>query len=88
MGMTTFDNDMAVIDRAADEIHRKAVKAGTYTCTCGGPQYGTDHAPDCDIVLGWDESRQEAEDEWYEANLPDEPDDTPYCNLEEYGAHD
>jgi len=29
-------------------------------CTCGGPAYGTDHAPDCD----WAVAREMAEDDW------------------------
>lgn len=23
-------------------------------CNCGGPEYGTDHSPDCDVVLARD----------------------------------
>lgn len=35
-------------------------------CNCGGPQYGTDHAPDCQMVLDAIEVDHEIEDENWE----------------------
>lgn len=27
------------------------------TCNCGGPEMGTDHSPDCDVVLYYEDQR-------------------------------
>jgi len=35
-------------------------------CDCGGPQYGTAHAPDCALELAWDEASEIAEDILYQ----------------------
>ena len=32
-------------------------------CNCGGPQSGTKHSPDCEMLLSWDHLRDVAEDE-------------------------
>lgn len=35
-------------------------------CNCGGPQYGTDHAPDCALERAWDDAMEDAKQEYYE----------------------
>lgn len=39
--------------KASDEL-RKRMKSGAVRCNCGGPATGTDHSPDCQIHLAWD----------------------------------
>jgi len=39
-----------------NEYFRKYVKDHKIVCNCGGPQYGTDHSPDCTYVLAWDDA--------------------------------
>lgn len=45
-----------------DNQAREIVKRRRVRCDCGGPYYGTDHAPDCALVLAYDDAREEAED--------------------------
>jgi hypothetical protein len=30
----------------------------TVRCNCGGPQYGTDHSPDCDLLIAEDAAEE------------------------------
>ena len=41
-------------------------KEKNVVCDCGGPQYGTDHSPDCEINLAWDTALELYFDELYE----------------------
>ena len=42
-------------------------------CDCGGPQYGTDHAPDCRMILDADEiERLISEEKWEQKIARDE----------------
>jgi hypothetical protein len=50
-----------IVKEASEEL-RKRVRAGTVRCNCGGPQYGTDHSPDCQVNLAWDQVVQETKD--------------------------
>ena len=36
-----------------------------HACNCWGPAMGTDHAPDCNYLLTWDDAVQDADDEQY-----------------------
>jgi hypothetical protein len=45
---------MTIIEKATKEL-RKRIKSGEVRCNCGGPQMGTDHSPDCQINLAWDD---------------------------------
>ena len=49
----------SVIDRAT-KLLLKRQQDGSVCCNCGGPQYGTDHAPDCALNLAWDDAIAEA----------------------------
>ena len=42
---------------------RKILSEMNAICNCGGPQYGTAHAPDCEFELAADEAWREAQDE-------------------------
>lgn len=35
-------------------------------CNCGGPQYGTAHAPDCELILDATQVDKELRDEAFE----------------------
>lgn len=48
--------------RLADQLCRENGAA----CNCGGPQYGTGHAPDCESVLSYDDCVQDADQIIYE----------------------
>jgi hypothetical protein len=50
------------------------------TCNCGGPQYGTDHAPDCALVLAWDDYSH-SDDEEPEFNPTLEDDTCERCGM-------
>ena len=46
------------------------LRATGVVCNCGGPQYGTDHSPDCAILLAWDDAVEEARQQiWDETTL-------------------
>jgi len=61
--------------RYIDEIKRatEIMKEWNVKCNCGGPQYGTDHAPDCAINLAWDDAIEQARDEQYELEIAQDP---------------
>ena len=40
-----------------DEFYKQEIARKGITCNCGGPQYGTDHSPDCELLLAWDEAK-------------------------------
>lgn len=44
------------------EIAQRLFSKWAIPCNCGGPQYGTDHAPDCATELAWDDAWEVAED--------------------------
>lgn len=46
-----------------NEFFRRYLREKEIGCNCGGPQYGTDHAPDCAIELAWDEACAVFQDE-------------------------
>ncbi len=66
-----------------DTIEQRTQKvfAGmSVACNCGGPQYGTDHAPDCAANLAWDNAKEEATDQLFQEESPNEPaDDRAAC---------
>jgi hypothetical protein len=37
-----------------NEYFRRYLREHNISCNCGGPQYGTAHAPDCAIERAWD----------------------------------
>lgn len=45
-----------------EKLANKLLRQGGSACDCGGPQYGTAHAPDCAFVLAADNAWQEAGD--------------------------
>lgn len=57
-------DSMDATEVANDYLHM-AIEEGRVRCDCGGPQYGTDHAPDCAITLAWDRCYDEATEDLY-----------------------
>jgi len=49
-----------------DEYYKAYLKQNEITCTCGDPEYGTPHAPDCEIELAWGEAIESYFDEKFE----------------------
>ena len=41
------------------------------TCDCGGPQYGTPHAPDCRLLLALDAAEEAWREEVYQITQQD-----------------
>lgn len=50
-------------DHDRNEFFRRWLREHKVTCSCGGPQCGTVHAPDCAIELEWDEAMACYDDE-------------------------
>jgi hypothetical protein len=55
------------IQRRAEKILREMEAA----CNCGGPQYGTDHAPDCSLEHARDDAWEEAQQQTWEESEAD-----------------
>lgn len=70
MTMKTSEKDVWIAARA-----KELMKASNVICNCNGPLMGTDHSPDCAVVLEMDDCEYHAKAEWYEAHFDDEEDD-------------
>lgn len=62
-------NNVEVIKLASREMERR-MKAGEVKCNCGGPSLGTDHAPDCQVNLAWDDVVADVKQDIYERDNP------------------
>ena len=66
-----------------DTLEQRTAKIYKYAnarCDCGGPAMGTAHAPDCAIELAWDNAKEEAADQLFQEEGPDETaDDRAAC---------
>ena len=47
-------------------LARKLYVSPQTPCNCGGPSYGTDHSPDCALVLAEDDAWDDALDDAWE----------------------
>lgn len=48
------------------QLATKLLKERKIPCNCGGPQYGTDHSPDCAVCLAWDDAIEDARQQLFE----------------------
>jgi hypothetical protein len=44
----------------ADQVYKDYMAHPEAVCNCGGPQYGTGHSPDCELIVWEDECWQNA----------------------------
>lgn len=59
-------------DKVLKRMKKLLRKFGSPLCNCGGPEYGTEHAPDCEYVTGLEQIRDIAKGDIDEEELKEQ----------------